>query len=304
MKDIQIEVFIPSYNHEKFIERAINSVLEQKSKYDFKIVVSDDFSTDNTASKIKEISSRFKDRIINIENNKNVGMMQNYYNYLNNSNADIILFCEGDDEWIDINKLQKQVDFLMENEFCGVVFCSTENIDDKTEKVFRIAKDVGGKGKYYLNDILPHNSLNTLSSVAIRNTIKKNYPSWYKECNTPDGPLYFALLGSKFYIYYMDFVGTRYRVGAGTWSGLNKIEQQKMSIETYNVLLENLPKENHNACKISVMKSLLTLAKEYRKIDINQTFKYSKMLIKYNYFGFKKWLYVLAIPLILIRLFD
>lgn len=299
---MKIEVFIPVYNHGKFIQKAIKSVLEQETTYNYQVVVSNDCSPDNSLEQIQEIASQNTDYVTVINHEKNVGMMNNYYQYLNATDADIILFCEGDDYWVDKNKLQRQVDFLLANEKCAVTFCATSNITFDTEEQVRIAKDVGGRGKYYLNDILPHNTLNTLSSVAIRNTMKGKYPEWYKSCNTPDGPLYFAILGDDYYIQYDNFIGTNYRVEGGSWSDLNKIDQQKSSIETYEVLLGGLPKQNTKACHLAILISLITLAKEYRKVDRKTSLEYCKKVVAYPYNGWKKIMYILVIPFIVIGL--
>ena len=300
-----IEVFIPTYNHEKFIKKALQNVVNQQTNHQYSIVISDDCSTDNTVKEIEHfIVSNKTNSITFLKQDKNVGIMENYYRYLNQTDADIILFCEGDDYWFDKSKLQKEVDFLKNNENCGVVFCAINNMEHQTEKILSVRGDVGKKGAYYLKDILPHNTLNTLSAVAIKNVLKHNYPKWYTQCNTPDGPLYFISLGDKYYIQYLDFIGTNYRSTGGIWSRLNKIEQQKSSIETYQILLKNMDDKVKKYCKQSILKSLLTLAKEYRKEDFSKSLNYCKKVISYPYFGWKKLVYIFALPLVLINIFD
>jgi len=299
-----IEVFIPTHNHEKFIAKAIDSVVNQTTSYQYSIVVSNDFSTDNTSKEVEKMLKKYSDKIRYINHTENIGIMNNYYQYLNASEADIILFCEVDDYWVDEAKLEKQVDFLVSNENCAVVFSATKNIEYSTEETVRIATDLGGKNKYYLHDILPHNTLNTLSAVGIKNTIKKSYPDWYTQCNTPDGPLYFVLLGTQYYIQYMNFIGTNYRINGGVWSGLKKIDQQKSAIETYEVLLKNLNEKDKKFCKLAILKSLLTLVKEYRKVDFKMSLFYCKRIITYNSFSIKKLIYILLLPLVLLDVFD
>ena len=57
---IKLTVLLICYNHEKYIEQAINSVLNQKTSFRFKIVIHDDASTDKSKEIIKKYFSRRK----------------------------------------------------------------------------------------------------------------------------------------------------------------------------------------------------------------------------------------------------
>ncbi len=54
-----ISICCASYNHEKFIEKALDGFLKQKTNFPVEILINDDFSTDNTASIIKEYEKHF-----------------------------------------------------------------------------------------------------------------------------------------------------------------------------------------------------------------------------------------------------
>ena len=74
MKNINnpdISVIIPTYNHEKFIGRALRSILDQSiNKNRYEVIVVNDCSNDNS----KEIISKFDNDIIYLENSKNEGL--------------------------------------------------------------------------------------------------------------------------------------------------------------------------------------------------------------------------------------
>ena len=58
-----VDVNLITYNHEKFIARAIDSVLNQKTNFDYRLILGDDCSTDNTQSIIRDYAQRYPARI-------------------------------------------------------------------------------------------------------------------------------------------------------------------------------------------------------------------------------------------------
>lgn len=117
---LQLCVFMISYNQEDFIIEALESVLNQKTNFTYRVILSDDCSTDNT----KEIINNFlnghpkKGMVEFISQPKNLGWMPNFIFTLQkckDSGAKYIAMCEGDDFWTNKDKLQKQVDLLEAN---------------------------------------------------------------------------------------------------------------------------------------------------------------------------------------------
>lgn len=47
--DYKVSVIFITYNHEKYVEKALRSVLNQETDFPFEVVVGEDCSTDNTA---------------------------------------------------------------------------------------------------------------------------------------------------------------------------------------------------------------------------------------------------------------
>ena len=130
-----VSIIIPTYNREKYIARAVQSILRQT--YDrYEIIIVDDGSTDNTPEiiqKLKEKESRI--RYIKLEQNqgashaRNVGMQEAKYDY--------IAFLDSDDEWLP-NKLELQMRRMLESsEETGLVFCRMSGItrDGKTRYI-------------------------------------------------------------------------------------------------------------------------------------------------------------------------
>lgn len=105
-----VTVLSITYNHEQFVGKAIESFLMQRTTFPVKILIHDDASTDDTANIVRRYASN---------NNRIEAILQDENQYSNGIPIilDILIpriktkyfaLCEGDDYWIDENKLQKQ----------------------------------------------------------------------------------------------------------------------------------------------------------------------------------------------------
>jgi glycosyltransferase involved in cell wall biosynthesis len=74
---MKIIMMVITYNHERFIAQAIESVLVQQVTFDHEIVISEDYSTDGTRSVIMDFRRRYPGRIVPLLRDQNVGTMQN-----------------------------------------------------------------------------------------------------------------------------------------------------------------------------------------------------------------------------------
>ena len=108
-----------TYNHEPYIVQALNGFLMQKTSFPFEVLVHDDASTDRTADIIREYEKKFPKLIKPIyqkENQYSKGFTSVTATWnVPRAQGKYIALCEGDDYWIDENKLQMQVDFLENN---------------------------------------------------------------------------------------------------------------------------------------------------------------------------------------------
>ena len=113
--DVAVSVICNAFNHGKYIRDALNGFVMQKTDFKFEVLVHDDASKDDTADIIREFEAKYPDIIKPIyqtENqySKNVWITDVYQ--LRRSKGKYIAICEGDDYWLDPDKLQKQYDAL------------------------------------------------------------------------------------------------------------------------------------------------------------------------------------------------
>ena len=163
-----------TYNHEPYIIQALDGFLMQKTTFPFEVIVHDDASTDKTANIIREYESKFP-KII-----KPIYEIENQYSKADGSLGRImdasckgkyIAFCEGDDYWIDKNKLQMQVDFLENNPEYGMCYTQAY-FYNQTKQQFE--KDIFGTDFVSFEKLLKGNVIPTLST-CYKSCLYKQY---------------------------------------------------------------------------------------------------------------------------------
>lgn len=124
-----ISIVIPTYNREKTIKNAIESVLKQTYK-DIEVIVVDDCSTDNTEEIVRAMKD---DRIIYYKLNQNSGACVARNKGIELAKGSYIAFQDSDDIWKE-NKLEKQIK-IMEETKASLNFCKISVIGEKSKKV-------------------------------------------------------------------------------------------------------------------------------------------------------------------------
>ena len=117
-----IGIAMLTYNHGKYIKQALESIVMQETNYSYKIILADDFSTDNTREILLDFQQKYPERIKLILQDENIGASKNNLDLHANLEGKYIAALEGDDYWTDPLKLQKQVDFLEENPDCNLCY--------------------------------------------------------------------------------------------------------------------------------------------------------------------------------------
>lgn len=182
-----LSVVMITYGQEKYISKAINSVLDQKCKFDYELIISNDCSPDDTEKIIFEIVKNHPrgNLIKYLKPKKNLGMVHNFLFALNEAKSKYVALCEGDDYWTHELKLQKQVDFMELNLNYSMICHNAEIIyEDKN----RLSREFIKKRMSYdieIEDIVNKWIIPT-ASVLFRREFAINLPSWYSEIYSGD----------------------------------------------------------------------------------------------------------------------
>lgn len=137
---IMVSIQCLVYNHEPYLRQCLEGFVIQKTNFKFEAIVHDDCSTDNSAAIIREYAEKYPDII------KPIYEAENQYSKHDGSIEKIvdsackgyyIAFCEGDDYWIDPNKLQKQYDALCIYSEATMCYTGFYCVDEKGNKYKR-----------------------------------------------------------------------------------------------------------------------------------------------------------------------
>ena len=141
-----------TYNHEKYIGKTIEGIINQNTSFDFELIISDDCSTDGTVKIIKDYQKKYPNIIKPIFRKKNLGSINNYIETLSYLDYKYVAICDGDDLWIDNNKLQSQYDYLEQHKEFTICFHSVKEMFENSDK-FNILPN------YVINDITTFDDL-------------------------------------------------------------------------------------------------------------------------------------------------
>lgn len=131
ISDPLVSIGILVYNQKKYIKSAIESILVQEVDFNYEIVIADDCSTDGTQNILIEYANKYPQIIRLILQEQNVGLQENSKCLKRACRGRYRATQEGDDYWINTDRLQQQVDFLSENPdyiaVCGGLIAADAN---------------------------------------------------------------------------------------------------------------------------------------------------------------------------------
>jgi glycosyltransferase involved in cell wall biosynthesis len=198
----KVSVCIVTYNHEKFISQALDSVLMQETDFDFEILIGEDDSDDKTRTIVKEYRQKYPKNIRLFLNDRSKviyinGKPTGRWNFINNilhARGEYIALLEGDDYWKDPYKLQKQVDYM---DFYPNFSTCFHWADWLVEETGEIAPWKYGpktvKSYFTLDDLLRDRNFIPTCSAMFRNNIITKFPDWYYKVDIGDLPLHIML---------------------------------------------------------------------------------------------------------------
>lgn len=213
--DILVSICCLTYNHEKYIKDCLNGFLCQKTNFKFEVLIHDDASTDSTPDIIRQYEALYPDIIKPIYQKVNqysqgIAMSATYLYPI--AKGKYIAKCEGDDYWIDPDKLQMQVDFLEENPEYGLCYTKAKVFDQEKQKM--LLKNNGCKIRNYEDIFVNGNKVVNLTVI-----IKKDFLNLYfneidplnKDWKMGDLPLWLYMY-KKSKVYFFPKVTGVYRV--------------------------------------------------------------------------------------------
>ena len=257
------------FNHADFLEECLNSINEQKTNFKFELVIGDDFSEDNSFEILKNFSfsnsnisvnllERAKEDTYHIQRKK-LGRLHNFIDILDNCKGKYIALLDGDDYWTDPLKLQKQVDFLEDNEDYGICFHESAiewdnnhvNSNIELNSQFPWNKMNASQSTYTIGDVFNGPFMAT-ASVVYRNNFVKEFPSWFHEAASGDITLFALIIGDK-KIKFINEIMSVYRRHDG---GITRFHKGSSIIINRIVTLKSINSFYKGVYKIEIQKSV------------------------------------------------
>ena len=126
----KVSIIIPVYNAEKFLDRCIQSVLDQTYQ-NVELVLINDGSTDQSLKKIKKYEKKYKNIIVFTQKNKGAGEARN--KGINVSTGDYITFVDADD-YIEDDYVEN---LISKSNNMDIVICGYQRYDTNNNLIFK-----------------------------------------------------------------------------------------------------------------------------------------------------------------------
>ncbi|MCK7645411.1 glycosyltransferase [Shewanella sp. JNE10-2] len=230
---IYVSIVCITFNQESYISDAIESFLAQVFTHRFEIVIHDDCSTDKTSEILNAYKERYPNIIRLVLQNQNQFSKGHKILPLAAKYAigEYLAICEGDDFWIDRNKLQLQFDLIMESPNTDICFTSAYMLHEigrfnhyasysSIARTFTLSEVVRGGGMF-----MP------TGSIMLNRNVFNRLPYWFN--HVPVGDLFLQIIASiNGGASYLPNVTTVYRLNSvGSWSSSQAKKLRSLSIK-------------------------------------------------------------------------
>ena len=135
LTEVKVEIILPNYNSEAYLDETINSIIDQTFK-NWKLIIVDGNSNDETQRILQNYIRHPNINVIRLKKNKRAGFCRNLA--MRSSNLDYVAFIDSDDIW-DREKLSRQLDFMIKNDYH---FTYTNYLPFKSEKKRQDLKEI------------------------------------------------------------------------------------------------------------------------------------------------------------------
>lgn len=279
MSNYTVSIFLLTYNQESFIAQTIESILIQKTNFNFQIVIGEDCSADATRT-ICETYATNNPKSIKLlpALEKNIGLIANYMRTIKACDGKYIAICDGDDYWIDELKLQKQVDFLELNPQFSIVYTKVLKLFPDGTLKESVPKSSNNEANF--NDLIFDNFIPSVTALFRNNQSKSDVPKWIEGFPYGDWPTYLWTIKDGGKIHFINDVTAVYRTQIGVSAQVRKSHSNTVLVNL-NILICMLNDESFKH-----KKSIINQAIQKHKIRLMTSYNREK----HYYKGVKQYL--------------
>lgn len=283
-----------TYNHASYIRQALDSVLMQKVNFTYEVIIGDDCSKDDTSKILMEYQERYPEIIKLILNKENIGVKPNFLNVYNSCKGKYIATLEGDDYWLDCDKLQIQVNLLEISPEISGCFHKVKVYDNhRKEFVEERPKDNFQKEIGNIEELCDKsgNFVPIAALVYKRIDLDTKLVDLFMSGKLICDWITTFLVSSKGPIAFINKAMAVYRVNAGCFSTKTINLQIEEAIEIQQAVDKYFNYEYHLLFEKGIMINFFKLIIFYlRKVDIDGLINTLKQIPNINKVSFFKWL--------------
>lgn len=257
-----IGVFVLTYNHEKFIKQALDSILSQECKYPIHITIHDDLSSDSNREVIEQVMSNSLhswELIVPDKNRFSQGM--NFVpELLKSLDGDFIAILEGDDYWTDSEKLQLQADALLAN--LGASICHHTFSVCESDKLAYEWPPQKWKCLQPGTALAEENFIGTLTTMFRKSAIPSDFGPGFNGLSIADYPIW-ALIADGKEIAFVDRNMATYRIHGSNYWAHGSSEEKKMQALRAKIYIASMVQVENSKVWVDALTSQLNAEIKY-----------------------------------------
>jgi glycosyltransferase involved in cell wall biosynthesis len=261
---MKVTVVLLTYNHELFIEQALQGVLMQETRFPYEVVIVEDCSTDRTREIVVAYQQQYPDRIRLHLNPTNENSKRAWGHAIETAQGAYVALLDGDDYWTSPAKLQKQADFLDHHAECALCFHNVRAFFEDGSAADYLFNEADQQ-PFSVRDDLWHGNFIAGCSPMLRKKLVSPLPSWFNDLQWGDWPLY-ILCTQHGSIGYLNEVMGAYRIHrGGMWSGADELEQTEAVLQFYLQMNHLLNYEHNQVLTPLIAQCYFGLALQYEQ---------------------------------------
>lgn len=265
----KVSVAMVTYNHVAYITHAVESVLAQRTDFDFELLVGDDVSSDGTRELLRGLAARHPERLRLVLHRQNLGLLgkRNLAALVELCRGEYLSFLDGDDFWSSPEKLQFEVDFLdAHREFsacCHDVWTLDRDGTRRATKLGYPEEVARVTAARMLTEGFPH-----ISTIMVRRALLPRFPDWFFEVAMGDWTIGILCARQGPVAFFRDRPMSTYRLhNTSHWLGrplLDRTRDEIFAMETFD---RHLQGEGRTAIQRHINRREFYLVDAYYRMD-------------------------------------
>lgn len=179
-KNIMVTVCVVTFNQEKWIRQALDSVLAQQTEYPFEVIIGEDHGDDGTRAICQEYANKYENVSL-LPSLTNLGVTANWIQCIQAGTGKYIMTCAGDDWWHNPNKIQLQVDFMESHPDCVICHTDEDEYYENSGIIKKAVKQSKGivppEGKIQKIILTGREYMSAVTMCIRRSTFEKHVPA-------------------------------------------------------------------------------------------------------------------------------